>query len=138
MRQRHQILLIEDNEADVFMIRKAIDAAVRADLHVVSDGKAGILFVDAAGAEGNPPCPDLVLLDMNLPKENGPDVLKHLRASENCRDAAVLIVSSSDATRDQNAVSCLGIAGYFTKPSDYYEYMKLGPLVKALLEDSAP
>jgi two-component system, chemotaxis family, response regulator Rcp1 len=134
--QRYRILIVEDNEADVAMIRKAIAAAVEADLHVVSDGKAATGFFDAADADESAPRPDLVLLDLNLPKVNGDEVLKHVRASTRCRDAMLLVVSSSDALRDQSAVASLGIAGYFRKPSDYAEYMKLGPLVKRLLEAS--
>ena len=135
MQQRQQILLIEDNQADVAIIRRALTAAsVAADLHVVYDGQSATQFFDAADADEKAPCPDLVLLDMNLPKKSGDEVLKHLRASERCRDAAVLIVSSSDAPRDQSAVASLGVAGYFRKPSDYAGYMKLGELVKGLLE----
>jgi two-component system, chemotaxis family, response regulator Rcp1 len=134
--QRYRILIVEDNEADVAMIRKAIAAAVEADLHVVCDGKAATGFFDAADADESAPRPDLVLLDLNLPKVNGDEVLKHMRASTRCRDAMLLVVSSSDALRDQSAVASLGIAGYFRKPSDYAEYMKLGPLVKRLLEAS--
>ena len=136
MQRRHQILLIEDNQADVVLIRKAIITAdVGADLHVVNDGKAATLFFDAADAADTAPSADLVLLDMNLPKKNGDEVLKHMRASSRNRNAAVLIVSSSDAPRDQSAVATLGIAGYFwKKPSEYAEYMKLGTLVKTMLE----
>ena len=64
---------------------------------------------------------------MNLPKKNGDDVLRHLRARRRCRTASVLIVSSSDTPREQNAMAVLGIAGYFKKPSEYAEYLKLGP-----------
>ena len=60
-------------------------------------------------------------------------MLKHLRASARCRHAPVLIVSSSDAPRDRAAVETLGVAGYFKKPSELREFMKLGPLVKGLL-----
>ena len=133
--QQHLILLIEDNEADVFVIRKAVTTAgINADFHVVYDGKDATQFFDAADADENAPCPDVVLLDLNLPRKSGDDVLKHLRASRRCRNATVLIVSSSDALSDRNAVASLGIAGYFKKPFDYAEYMQLGPLVKRLLE----
>src|SRR5262249_1997553 len=135
MQQHRLILLVEDNQADVFMVRKAVASAqINADFHVVYDGNAATEFFDAVDADATAPCPDLVLLDMNLPKKNGDDVLKHVRVSKRCRDATVLIVSSADAPREQSAVVSLGIAGYFKKPSEYAEYMKLGPLVKRLLE----
>lgn len=129
-----QILVVEDSKTDVFLIREAIAIAqVNADLHFVSDGDAATQFFDCADADANAPCPALVLLDLNLPKKNGDDVLKHLRASARCGRAAVLIVSSSDLTSDREAVARLGVDGYFRKPTDYYEFMKLGPLVKSLL-----
>jgi two-component system, chemotaxis family, response regulator Rcp1 len=126
--------VVEDSKTDVFLIRKAIGSAqVNADLHFVTDGEAATQFFDSADADASAPCPALVLLDLNLPKKNGDDVLKHLRSSKRCGNAAVLIVSSSDAARDREAVAGLGVNGYFRKPSDYYEFMKLGDLVKRLL-----
>jgi DNA-binding response OmpR family regulator len=82
----------------------------------------------------NVPCPDLVLLDMNLPKKSGNEVLQYLRATERCRYAAVLIVSSSDTPRDRASVETFTVAGYFKKPSNYAEFMKLGSVVRDLLE----
>jgi DNA-binding response OmpR family regulator len=79
-----------------------------------------------------------VLLDINLPKKSGDEVLQHLRHSDRCRHAQVLVVSSSDAARDREVVAGLSVAGYFKKPSDYAEFMKLGPWVKALLEAPGP
>lgn len=126
--------MVEDSKTDVFLIRKAIATAqVNADLHFVSDGEAATRFFDSADADANAPCPALVLLDLNLPKKSGDDVLRHLRSSRRCGHAAVLIVSSSDAPRDREGVTGLGVSGYFRKPSDYYEFMKLGELVKRLL-----
>lgn len=129
-----QILVVEDSRTDLFLIREAVASAqVHADLHFVSDGDAATQFFDSADADANAPCPALVLLDLNLPKKNGDDVLRHLRGSKRCSDAAVLIVSSSDARSDRAAVAELGVSGFFRKPSDYYEFMKLGDLIKKLL-----
>lgn len=133
--RRRQILVVEDNKADLFLIRKAIEAVqVDAELNVVSDGHAAIGFFDAVDA-GDTTCPpDLVLLDLNLPKRSGEEVLKHLRNSDRCRNALVLIVTSSDSTREREAAAALSVIGYFRKPSQFAEFMKLGPLVKQLLE----
>lgn len=129
-----QILVVEDSKTDVFLIREAIAGAhVNADLHFVSDGDAATRFFDSADGDANAPCPALVLLDLNLPKKNGDDVLRHLRGSRRCGNAAVLIVSSSDMASDREAVARLGVNGYFRKPSDYYEFMRLGDLVRKLL-----
>lgn len=76
----------------------------------------------------------LVLLDMNLSKRSVNEVLNHLRQTSRCRAARVIIVSSSDAPRDRASVADLAVAGYFKKPSDHAGFMRLGPLVKAVLE----
>ena len=81
----------------------------------------------------NVPCPVLILLDMNLPKRSGSEVLNHVRKSVRCSATRVIIVSSSDAPRDQAAVAKLSVAAYFKKPMDFFEFMKLGPLVTELL-----
>lgn len=129
------ILIAEDNKTDVFLIREALEAAqVDAIIEVVTDGYAATQFFDAVDADANTRCPVLVLLDMNLPKRNGSEVLNHLRRSTRCGGARVIIVSSSDAPCDRAAVAALAAAGYFKKPSDYGEFMKLGPLVKGLLD----
>jgi DNA-binding response OmpR family regulator len=130
-----EILVIEDNRTDVFLIREALDRSdVNAKVHVVRDGHAATSFFDAADADPNAPCPDVVLLDLNLPKKTGAEVLRYLRESRRCKGAQVLIISSSDTVRDRASVEGLRPAGYFKKPSDYVEFMKLGSVVKALLE----
>jgi DNA-binding response OmpR family regulator len=133
------ILVIEDSKADLYLIRKALDdGEVNANVYVVRDGYAATNFFDAADADTNAPCPDLVLLDLNLPMKSGAEVLCHLRGSKRCYNAQVLVISSSDSARDRASVEGLGAAGYFRKPTDYVEFLKLGPLVKALLEESRP
>jgi CheY-like chemotaxis protein len=125
---------VEDSKTDAFLIREAIGTAqIDADIQVVTDGEEALHFIDAVEVDQNAPCPALVLLDMNLPRVSGDEVLKHLRSSQRCREAAVLIVTSSDAIRDRDVTAALGIDGYFRKPSDYAEFMKLGRLVKNIL-----
>jgi two-component system, chemotaxis family, response regulator Rcp1 len=133
------ILVAEDSKTDVFLIREALAAAqVEANVHVVTDGDAATKFFDATDADEDLPCPVLVLLDINLPKKSGDEVLQHLRHSRRCRGAQVLVVSSSDAARDRTVLAGLSIAGYFKKPSDYAEFMKLGSWVKSLLAAAKP
>lgn len=82
-------------------------------------------------------CPDLVLLDLNLPKKDGIEVLRHMRKSAACQNTRVLIVTSSDSTGDRESVKALGLDGYFRKPSVYAEFMKLGSMIRELLTGSA-
>jgi two-component system, chemotaxis family, response regulator Rcp1 len=128
-------LIAEDSKADLFLIREAISVAqIDATLHIVEDGHQAVQFVDAADADGDAPRPDLVLLDLNLPRKNGAEVLRHLRNSRCCKDAPVLIVSSSDSARERDTVKSLGFNAYFRKPSAYAEFLMLGPIVRELLE----
>jgi chemotaxis family two-component system response regulator Rcp1 len=131
--------VVEDSKADLFLIRDAIQAAgVDAVLHVVQDGQEAIEFLDEAGSSPESPCPNLVLLDLNLPKKDGAEVLRHLRQCKACGGARVLVVTSSDSARDREAVTALGINGYFRKPSVYTEFLKLGLVVKSLLAIPEP
>lgn len=129
------ILIVEDSKADIYLIREAIqNCPIDADIDVMRDGYMATQYFDSADETESIPCPDLVVLDMNLPKANGGEVLTHLRASPRCKFAKVLIVSSSDAPQDRCAVQKLDAAGYFRKPSNYAEFMTLGPTIKNLLE----
>ena len=103
-------------------------------MHVVRDGHKAIQFLDAADSSAAAPCPDLLLLDLNLPMRSGDEVLEHLRAGRRCRDIPVLVVTSSNSDQDRQSVMDLGATGYFRKPSNYDEFMKLGLVVKHLLE----
>jgi DNA-binding response OmpR family regulator len=133
------ILVIEDSKTDVYLIRKALESGeVNANVHIVRDGYAATNFFDAADADPNAPCPDLVLLDLNLPMKSGAEVLHHLRESRRCKTAEVLVISSSDSARDRASVEGLGTAGYFKKPTNYTEFLKLGTLVKSLLDKPTP
>jgi DNA-binding response OmpR family regulator len=120
----------------VFLIRESIVlAAVDAELHIVPDGEKAIQFFEHADADPASPCPDLVLLDINLPKREGREVLHHMRNSRRCSQAAVLVVTSSDSERDREDMAKFGVKGYFRKPSEYDSFLKLGELVKSMLEE---
>src|ERR1700689_3020005 len=77
------ILLAEDNPADVLLVREALeDRAVAYDLHVIADGEQVVRFIERIDSDRTLHCPDLMLLDLNLPKRDGGEILKTLRASE--------------------------------------------------------
>jgi DNA-binding response OmpR family regulator len=134
---RPLILVVEDSKSDVFLIREALkEAQVEAEIHVVDNGDSATKFFEAADSDGKSTIPNLVLLDLNLPKKRGDEVLKYLRNSLRCKEVRVVIVSTSDSTRDRAAVEPLGISAYFKKPTDYNDFMKLGRLVKTLLANA--
>lgn len=133
-RRRHRILVVEDNKADVFLLREAIQVAgIPADLHVARDGEEAFEFINHTDTDENEASPSLVLLDLNLPKRTGIEVLEHIKQSPKCRESRVLIVTSSDSDQDKADTAKLGVDGYFRKPSGYDAFMKIGDVVKQLL-----
>lgn len=125
---------MEDSRADVFLIRESLyEAKVDADLHFVHDGEKAVLFFEQADQNPSAPVPDMVILDINLPKRPGNEVLQQMRRSTRCASALVLVVTSSDSERDREEMRKLGVAAYFRKPSEYQKFMQLGELAKGLL-----
>jgi CheY-like chemotaxis protein len=131
---RLNILLVEDAEPDVFLVREALkNAGLDFDLKVLDDGEKAVDFIDTLDRHGEKECPELVLLDLNLPKRTGDQILEHMRHSDRCKDVPVVIVTSSDSPRDKAEASRLGATQYFRKPSRLDEFMRLGPLVRKLV-----
>jgi chemotaxis family two-component system response regulator Rcp1 len=132
---RLNLLLAEDNLPDALLVREAIRLeSLPIDVHVASDGQRAIEFIDQSDKDSNAPCPHVLLLDINLPKADGFEVLRRLRASERCGKVPVLMISSSDSPLDRNQAAQLG-AGYFRKPPSYDEFLKLGEVLRKLLKD---
>jgi len=111
---------------------------IPAELHVVADGEKAIAFIDSADADDRAPCPTLILLDLNLPKKSGSEVLRHLRQSRKCADAQVVIVTSSDSEKDRLETAALAADGYFRKPSGYEAFLKIGEIVREMLIRTPP
>jgi two-component system, chemotaxis family, response regulator Rcp1 len=133
------VLVVEDNASDVFLIREAIEnARFPVALHVLNDGETAVRFFDHVDEDITTPCPELVILDVNLPKIQGGEVLKHLRQSRRCRHAIVVVVSTSESASDREQMESLGANRYFRKPSDYEQFMHLGNIVKTLLITGSP
>jgi CheY-like chemotaxis protein len=105
-------------------------------LHVVKDGAQAVEFLAKAGTPGHAPCPDLLLLDLNLPKLDGFGVLQEFRKRPECVHTPVIIVTSSDELRDHNRIEALHVSSYFRKPLEYEAFMKLGAVVKEILGGS--
>ena len=126
-----RILLAEDDAGDVLLVEQALDEhQIVYELFVVRDGAEALAFVANMGEPGHARCPDVVLLDLNLPKIDGPEVLRRFRKHPQCARTPVIVISSSDAPKDRTRMTELGIAHYFKKPSDFDEFLKLGGLVR--------
>ena len=128
---RIQILLAEDNAGDVYLVRRALDKHMGSyELVVATDGSQAMEVVDQAEADDESPCPDFILLDLNLPRCSGARVLERVRNSRRCSHVPVIIVTSSDSPQDKAEIVRLGADHYFRKPTDLANFMKLGELVK--------
>ena len=133
-RNRLRILLAEDNPGDVMLVREALQQhGVDHELHVAEDGEEALAYVARMGKSGEMLCPDLLLLDLNLPKCDGPTVLKALRGHAEGADIPVIVITSSDASKDQARIANLGIKHHFRKPSNYEEFMQLGSIVQNII-----
>jgi CheY-like chemotaxis protein len=129
------ILLAEDNVGDILLVQQALEEHRSPhNLHVVRDGAQALAFVDRLGAPDGGICPDIVLLDLNLPKVDGPVVLAELRKQPQCAHTPVIVITSSDAPRDRERMAQFGIARYFKKPSDLDAFMELGAIVRGIVD----
>jgi CheY-like chemotaxis protein len=114
-----QVLLVEDNEADVVLTREHLDASdLPVSLHVVRDGEAAVRFLQRRGEFAQEVRPDLVLLDLNLPRLGGDDVLRHVKADRDLRSIPVVVLTSSDAEQDVARSYARGANSFVTKPVD--------------------
>jgi CheY-like chemotaxis protein len=121
-----EILLAEDNPGDVRLTREAIkDAKVHNRLHVVTDGVEAMAFLRHEGNYAAAPRPDLILLDLNMPRMDGREVLKQLKSDDNFRRIPVVIITSSQAEEDILKAYDLQANCYVTKPVDLEQFMKV-------------
>lgn len=125
-----QVLLAEDNSGDVFLVREALRLQ-RMDyvLRVLKDGVEANAYLERMGSGPESPCPDVFLVDLNLPSGDGHDLLEKFRAHAGCATIPVVVVTSSDAPRDRERAAKSGANAYFRKPSDLKEFMELGAVV---------
>lgn len=124
------VLLAEDNPGDVLLIREALrESGVEFDLTVRKDGELMLSHIEQID-RGETVCPDVVLLDLNLPKTSGHALLERIRSGGTCKGVPVIIVTSSDSFRDRDLAVRLGANAYFRKACDYEAFMLLGDVVK--------
>jgi DNA-binding response OmpR family regulator len=129
MKQLLRILLVEDNHGDVVLVREALkEHQVEHELTVVRDGLHAERYFERIGDDS--PCPDILLLDLNLPHRDGFELFQLFRAHPLCRETPVIITTSSDAEGDRQRAIELGATRYFCKPSDVDEFIQLGAIVR--------
>jgi CheY-like chemotaxis protein len=120
------ILLVEDNAGDVRLTREALlEADVSVDLTAVPDGEQALAFLRGEGAHAGVPRPDLILLDLNLPKKNGLEVLEEIKRDPELRRTPVIMLTTSSSARDIAACYDRGVNCYVVKPLDLDDFTRL-------------
>ena len=125
--QEHvDILLVEDNPGDVRLTQEAFkNGQIYNDLHVVNDGDEALAFLRNEGEHADAPTPDIVLLDLNLPRKNGDEVLAEVRADPDLARIPVIVLTSSEAQEDVAQSYELQANAYLTKPVDPSEFIEV-------------
>lgn len=127
------VLLVEDNPADVFLVREAIqEEGLTFHMEVAEDGEQALAILDAADGNRGTPRPNFILLDLNLPKQTGEEVLQRVRQSPWSAEIPVVVMTSSESPADRARAMELGATEYFRKPSNLDEFMQLGKLVRRM------
>lgn len=132
MRRLPTIWLIEDNHADVLLVEEALRVhSVACELLIVNDCEKALRLIASVSD-----APALILLDLNLPKGDGHEVLASLRESRLCRATPVIVITSSEWIADRDRVAARGVLEYFCKPSQLDVFLELGAVVKRVLRGS--
>lgn len=129
-----RILVIEDNASDVFLLERALR---RQDLcfelvHLPNGGDA-LAYIRRQGTWAAAAAPDLILMDLNLSKYTGEDILRDIHAAKHLDGVPVWVWSSSQSRRDRSVLLDLGVARFITKPSGLDQFMQIGKLIKDML-----
>ena len=125
-----EILLVEDNAGDVDLALEALaDSKIRNTVHVVGDGEEAMAFLHRTGKHTTAPRPDIILLDLNLPKKDGREVLAEIKADDNLKRIPVVILTTSQAEEDILRSYNLHCNCYITKPIDLHQFIRV---VKAI------
>jgi CheY-like chemotaxis protein len=121
-----EILLVEDNPGDVELTREALEAAkVSNRLHVVDDGADAVDFLFQRGRFADAPRPDIILLDLNLPKKDGRQVLSEIKACSNLAQIPVVVLTTSQAEEDILRAYQLHANCYVAKPVDFHQFLHI-------------
>lgn len=125
-----EILLVEDNPGDVRLTKEALkDSKIINNLHVVMDGEEAMKYLLKHGEYKENPKPDIILLDLNLPKKDGREVLAEIKEQKKLKHVPVVILTSSEADEDIVSTYELHANCYITKPVDLDQFSKV---VKAI------
>jgi chemotaxis family two-component system response regulator Rcp1 len=121
-----EVLLVEDNPGDVRLTQEALkEGHIMNNLNVVQDGVEAIEFLNRRGKYANSPRPDLILLDLNLPRKDGGEVLQEIKSDPNLRRIPVMVLTTSSAEKDMHNAYNLHANCYITKPVDLNQFLEV-------------
>lgn len=124
-----RILLVEDNPADAYLVEEALRThGIDFEIRWLRDGEQALAMIAAGDFE----LPDLVLLDLNLPRVDGKEVLTLIRQTPELAGTPVAIMTSSDSPQDRKEMAELGASCYITKPPTLDQFLQVGGMIKAL------
>jgi CheY-like chemotaxis protein len=118
------ILLVEDSPSDVLLTREALrDARIANDLSVARDGEEAMDYLRQQGDHADKPRPDIVILDLNLPRKDGREVLREIKGDDNLRRIPVVVLTTSSSDRDIGDCYDAHANCFLTKPIDFEEFI---------------
>ena len=121
-----EILLLEDEAADAYLVKIALkENKILARLHHVDDGREGLSFLQQKGEYSQMPRPDLILLDLNMPRMNGYEFLAAVKNDERFKSIPIVVLTTSDVESDVVSAYQLGAASYITKPTGIDQFMSM-------------
>jgi len=121
-----QILIVEDSPSDAFIVREALKQAQEpSDVHCVRDGVEAIEFLHRRGPFVDAPRPDIMLLDLNLPRKDGRELLAEIKSDEKLKSIPVIVLTSSAADQDVSRAYSLHANCYLTKPADFSQFKEM-------------
>ena len=129
---RRHVLVVEDNRTDVTLLRLAFaEHGIDHELLVLDDGEKALDYV-AKLDHGT--LPDLVIVDLNLPKRDGIEVLQKMRSTSTLDQIPIVVFTTSDSPREKETIRRIGITAYIRKPTDLDGFLAVGGTIQKLLE----
>lgn len=121
-----EILLVEDNEADIRLTKEGIkEAKIRNNLHIAKDGEEAMNFLQKRGSYRDAVTPDLILMDLNLPKKDGRELLREIKNDETLAPIPVVVLTTSEAEKDIIKSYKLHANCYVTKPMGLDQFVEV-------------
>jgi CheY-like chemotaxis protein len=132
--QTFHILLVDDSDADIYFLRLALKrSGVECELTVINDGAEALAFANKQGKYSGSPQLNLAVIDLNLPKYGGIEILTAMRQNKEFQSVPVVIMTSSAMPGEQVVIEDLGVEHLIAKPPDLEGFLQIGEVLRAVL-----